>query len=193
MLIFASVLATIIFEPPVAAHVEQLEVVQVVAPDHVRVTLAFTLLADHDDGRELPMVIDVPRGAQVVGLTLDRKNDEMAIGDLLPTVEARRTYNRLVGGRTDPALLEWQQATSTHDRYHLRVFPLSVEAPARLTIEVITNDPIALESKLQPTFTHRRTKDTRPKLLAPVSNQKSLIAIEPAIARAFRRAACAGC
>ncbi|HET9485354.1 MAG TPA: VIT domain-containing protein [Xanthomonadales bacterium] len=191
MLILAGVLSTIVLEPPPTAELAQLEVVQRIAPDHVRVTVAFTLTVEDAQPRELVLPITIARSAAVVGLTLDRKTDEMAYAEALPTHEARRTYERIVGRRSDPALLEWSAATGSYDEYRLHVFPMSAQAPARITIELVSDDPIALASSLKPVFLYQRTKQPRP-TAKRADKGTSLLAIEPAIARAFRPAACAG-
>ena len=191
MLILAGVLSTLAFEAPPIANIDQLEIVQRVGADHVRVTIAFTLTVEDTQTREVIFPIKISRGAAVVGLTLDRKNDEMAHGDVLPAREARMTYERIVRGRRDPALLEWHTATDAHDHFQLHVFPMSNEAPARITIELVTDDPIALQSSLKPVFLYEKTKEPRPDTAKRAINGTSLLALEPAIARAFRPAACA--
>lgn len=115
-------------------------------PADVRVTTTLTLSAtvrDHDAA----LTFDVPAGAQVtfLGVTL---NGERRIAHLESAAEAQATYEDIVQGIEDPALLELVSSTDELDRLNLRLFPMQRGKPAR--VEIIMTLPHAKRFVIDP-------------------------------------------
>jgi hypothetical protein len=115
-------------------------------PADVRVTTLLTLSAtvrDHDAG----LTFEVPAGAQVtfLGVTM---NGERRIAHLESATDARETYEEIVQGIEDPALLELVSSTDETDTLNLRVFPLQKGKSAR--VEIIMTLPHARRFVIDP-------------------------------------------
>jgi hypothetical protein len=127
-------------------RLDRVEVSMRTGPADVRVTTTLTLSAlvrDHDAG----LTFDVPAGAQVtfLGVTM---NGERRIAHLESASDARETYEEIVQGIEDPALLEVVESTDETDTLNLRVFPLQKGKTAR--IEIIMTLPHAPRFVIDP-------------------------------------------
>lgn len=120
-------------------RLDRVELAMRTGPADVRLTATLTLssaVRDHDAA----LTFDVPTGAQVtfLGVTM---NGERRIAHLEPASEARETYEEIVQGIEDPALLELVKSTDETDTLNLRVFPLQKGKTAR--VEIIMTLPHA--------------------------------------------------
>lgn len=80
--------------------------------------------------------IAVPVGARVTELALTLGNGPRMTSAALAADIAVGTYERMVHGNRDPALLTYEGTTTGHDRLSLRVFPLAYGAPATVELEL---------------------------------------------------------
>jgi hypothetical protein len=78
----------------------------------------------------------IPHGARVTGLALTLGNGPRTISAAVPADSAVGTYERLVRGNRDPALLTLEGGSERHDRLALRVFPLTKAAPATVELDL---------------------------------------------------------
>ena len=154
MLIIAAFVVGIATEPltdapgielgtPEQARIELATAVQNVAPDHVRITLAFTVATDAVNGTDIAVPIDIPRDAAITGMRLSL-GDQTSVARLVWRDAARETYDRIVDVKHDPALLEWRGTNITHHQLVLRVFPVSASTPARVSIDIVAERVLAI-------------------------------------------------
>jgi hypothetical protein len=153
--------------------------------DHVRMSITLDVTTTQRRPTEIEVPIEIPRDAAVIDL-------ELAIGDGTPlgaelrgANTARESYEGVVRRMMDPALLEWSHTTDTHHRVQLRVFPVTSEISAKVTLEVIAPYAAPIEAGtaiVQQTIT--KTKAHAPSLTRRVGRQLSLVATEPNARRA---------
>lgn len=105
---------------------------------HATATLTLALSTDLWWPRDVAIAVDVPSGARATGLAVTI-GGHRTVGSALATSEAEQSYRQVVGGHKDPALLEYTESTSRHDRLTLHVFPLAKASPA--TVEVTIELP----------------------------------------------------
>ncbi|MDQ3339795.1 MAG: hypothetical protein M4D80_31940 [Myxococcota bacterium] len=130
---------------PADATLADIEVVQTVGANHVRVAMTFTLSTESNVSRDLALTLDVPRDTAVVGMRLQLgENDARAA--LVWSEPARKVYNAIVERDRDPALLEWVATNDTHHQLQLRVFPVTTKTPATVTIMFVAPKPIVVKS-----------------------------------------------
>lgn len=127
-------------------RLDRVEVSMRSGPADVRVTTTLTLSAtvrDHDGA----LTFEVPAGAQVtfLGVTM---NGERRIAHLEEASEAQQSYEDIVQGIEDPALLELVSSTDETDKLNLRLFPMQRGKPAR--VEIIMTLPHAPRFVIDP-------------------------------------------
>ena len=169
---------------PEGATVEHVTAVQHVAPDHVRITLSFTLATPDSMGRNIVLPIEVPRDVAVTGLKL-QLGAGTSIASFVWNEPARDGYDKIVDRERDPALLELQTSNATHHQMWLRVFPVTADTPARVTIELVAPRILPI-----PQAEHRihKSKSARPMLGfgRQVGRKMSLFATDPHVGRRER-------
>ena len=103
--------------------------------DHAKLRLV--LATTSKEAREVSVPITVPARFVVTGLSLSMTGEEPVIGAVRATTEARQQYDDVVAQIKDPAIVE------RIDDHHvmLRVFPVSRDAAATITLELTANDP----------------------------------------------------
>src|SRR5688572_18979724 len=168
-------------DAPLEGSVDNIEVVQHIAPDHVRVFLKFTVETVSNRPSDLELPIEIPLGATVVGLRLRIGETKPIDARLAYHVEARRTYERVIRQVEDPALLEYSHATETHHRLQLRVFPITVSTPGTVTLELVSDKLLFVPNTVLSRVT--RTKAPRPDLGfgKQIGPKFSLLAVETTV------------
>lgn len=167
MLIIAAFVVGVATEPPPelpgvelgtpeAARIERVTVVQHVAPDHVRITLAFTVATDAATGSDIAVPISIPRDVGIAGMRLSL-GEQTSEARLVWSSAARDTYEKIVNVQRDPALLEWRSPTEVV----LRVFPVSASTPARVSIDIVADRVVAFPQAEQRIC---KSKQARPML-----------------------------
>lgn len=120
---------------PRRGAVARLSVVARNWPTHVHVTLTFALVARAEGPTEVGLPISLAHGVAVARFALETERGP-ELGYVQNASAARASYERTVEILRDPALLEWKASTRGAERLDLRVFPVTREVPATITIEL---------------------------------------------------------
>jgi hypothetical protein len=109
-----------------------LEVHAKTAGDYVEVSAEHVFHNDEPRPLEGTFRFPLPDGAVLVSLAME-VNGRMMEGELVEIDKARRTYEAIVDGMQDPALLEWEHGNT----FKLRVFPIEPERDKRVVLRFV--------------------------------------------------------
>ena len=123
--------------------IDNVSLVEHVGIDHVKVALTFRVATSRAGQNDVVIELHVPSDTAVTAMHLSLAGLE-SDARLVWSDAARQTYERIVNRDRDPALLEWQATSETHQQLLLRVFPVTDKTSATVRIEFIAPRTLAL-------------------------------------------------
>lgn len=123
--------------------IDNVALVEEVGIDHVRVALTFRVSTSRAGQNDVVLALDVPNDTAVTAMHLSLGGLE-SDARLVWSDAARQTYERIVTRDRDPALLEWNAPSETHQQLRLRVFPVTDKTSATVRIEFVAPRTLAL-------------------------------------------------
>jgi hypothetical protein len=107
--------------------------------DHTQAVLSLHLATTETEPIVANMTIRVPHGARFVGMSLALGDSSPSVATAMHHAIAERAFTSRIRRRWDPALLTQRDTSRDRDTYELRVYPLSLGAPA--TVELVLELP----------------------------------------------------
>ena len=123
--------------------IDNVSLVENVGIDHVKVVLTFRVSTTLVGARQVALALDVPNDTAVTAMHLSLAGIESE-ARLVWSDAARATYEKIVTKERDPALLEWNGSTESHQQLQLHVFPVTTENSATVRIEFVAPRTIGL-------------------------------------------------
>lgn len=103
---------------------------------HTRVAVTLTFATDEALAQNVATTVTLPRGARVVGMAVTIGDGPRVPASSLWRSTARERYATLVGGRRDPALVEYEGERDGQLTVRVQVFPISRDSPGHVELEI---------------------------------------------------------